>query len=71
VGEDEAHLCVLLPASERRHICSIARSRAFDLHFSLMLSAGADHSDGMHSRLDHCMHCKRRLCIGYKTVSTF
>jgi len=25
----------------------------------LKLSAAADHTDGQHSRLDHCMHCKR------------
>ena len=40
-------------------ICSTERSRAFTLHISLKLSAAADHTNGLHSRLDHCMHCKR------------
>jgi len=40
-------------------ICSTARSRAFTLHISLKFLAAADHTDGLHSRLDHCMHSKR------------
>ena len=40
-------------------ICSTARSRSFTLYISLTLSAAADHTDGLHSRLDHCMHFKR------------
>ena len=40
-------------------ICSTARSRAFTLHISFKFSAAADHTDGLHSRLDHCMHSKR------------
>jgi len=39
-------------------ICSTARSRAFTLHISLKFSAAADHTDGLHSGLDHCMPCK-------------
>jgi len=39
-------------------ICSTSRSRAFTLHVSLKFSAAADHTDGLHSRLDHCMHSK-------------
>jgi len=30
-----------------------------NLHVSLKLSAAADHTDGQHSRLNHCVHCKR------------
>ena len=40
-------------------ICSTARSRAFTMHISLKFSAAADHTDGLHSRLDHCMHSER------------
>ena len=40
-------------------ICSTVRSHAFTLHISLKFSAAADHTDGLHSRLDHCMHSKR------------
>jgi len=40
-------------------ICSTARSCAFTLHISLKFSAAADHTDGLHSRLDHCMHSER------------
>jgi len=40
-------------------ICSTARSRAYTLHISLKFSAAADHTDGLHSRLDHCMHSER------------
>ena len=41
-------------------ICSTARSCAFTLHISLKFSAAADHTDGVHSQLDHCMHAQRR-----------
>jgi len=47
-----AHCCTL-------EICSTACSRVFTFHISLKFSAAADHTDGLHSRLDHCMHCKR------------
>ena len=40
-------------------ICSTARSRAFTLHISVKFSAAADHTNGLHSRLDHCMHSER------------
>ena len=40
-------------------ICSTARSRSFTLHISLKFSPAADHTDGLHSRLDHCMHSER------------
>ena len=40
-------------------ICSTACSHAFTLHISLKISAAADYTDGLHSRLDHCMHSKR------------
>ena len=39
--------------------CSTARSRAFTLYISLTFSAAADHANGLHSRLDHCMHSER------------
>ena len=44
-------------------ICSTARSRAFTLHILLTFSAAVDHTDGLHSRLDHCMHseCMHKL----------
>jgi len=29
------------------------------LHISLTFSAAADHTDGLYSRLDHCMHSER------------
>ena len=48
----DAHCCALV-------ICSTARSRAFTLHISLKFSAAADHTNGLHSRLDHCMHSER------------
>ena len=40
-------------------ICSTARSRAFSLHISLKFSAAAEHTDGLHSRLDNCMRSER------------
>ena len=40
-------------------ICNTARSRAFTLHISLKLSAAADHTNGLHSRLDQCIHSER------------
>ena len=48
----DAYCCALV-------ICSTARSRAFTLHISLMFSAAADHTNDLHSRLDHCMHSER------------
>ena len=58
-------------------ICSTVRNRALTLHISLTLSAAADHADGLHSRLDHCMRsrssdwitaCVLNVCTSCKTV---
>ena len=45
---------------ERTAETKYQRSQCWDnLHVSLKLSAATDHTDDLHSRLDHCMHCKR------------
>jgi len=44
---------------EETKYCTSVHSVHGDLHVSFKLSAAADHTDGQHSRMDHCMHCKR------------
>jgi len=47
--------CVLLRTNDLQHCAQ----SCFSLRIPLKFPAAADHTDGLHSRLDHCMHSER------------
>jgi len=47
--------CVLLRTSDLQHCAQ----SCFSLRIPLKFPAAADHTYGMHYRLDHCMHSER------------